>query len=146
VSNVTQYFTEGHKITAISPASRTEAEATTGWLSMRDYHKAVVIYNGGLNGVAAAVDLKIMQAQDDAGTGAKIVTGKSITTLAAGDDNVICVIELDTSELDVSNNFDWINVVLNVGGNVACLTSAIILRYEPRFQAVDDSNLAEHVT
>lgn len=146
MSNVTQYFAEGHRIDCIVPASRTSAEATTGYLSMRDYHKAVVIYNGGALAANATVDLKIMQAQDDAGTGVKAISGKAITTLGNANDNVICVIELDSSEMDVTNNFDYINVVHLCGGAAACLTSVVVIRYEPRFQGVDETNLQEHVT
>lgn len=146
MSNVTQYFGDGHRIDAIVPKSRSDDMGTVGWLSMRDYHKAAVLVSAGAIAAGGLIDCKITQAQDDAGTGAKDISGKAITTLTGSDDNALCLIELDSSELDVSNNFDYINVELSCGGNVACLTAAYVFRYESRFQAVDDTNLQEHVT
>lgn len=145
-TSVTQLFTEGHRLDFIQPASRTSAEATTGWLSMRDYHKFAVILMLGAAAANATVDMKLSQATDDAGAGAKDITGKAITTLGGSDDNSEVVIELDSSELDVSNSYDYVNVDLLIGGAAACLTAAVAIRYQPRFSAVDDSNLAEVVS
>ncbi len=142
---VTELFGEGHRLDVIVPASRTSAEATTGWLHMEEYHKAAVLLLCGALAANATVDLKVWQATDDAGTSAKLITGKSITALDASDDNAICLIELDSSELDVSNNFDYINVQLLCGGAAACLTAVVCIRYQPRFKPVDHSNLTEHV-
>jgi len=140
---VAELFTEANRLSVIVPASRTSAEATTGWLSMRDYHKAVAVLLCGALAANATVDLAIYQATDDAGTGAKLVTGKQITTLGGGDDNATAVIELDSSELDVTNLFDWINVQLLVGGAAACLTAVLVARYQPRFKPVGVTNLTE---
>lgn len=142
---VNELFTEGHRIDAIVPASRTSAEVTTGWKSMRDFHKAFVLLLGGALAANATVDVKIWQAKDDAGGSAKLVTGKSITPLDSGDDNALCGIELDTSELDVTGEFDWINVQILVGGAAACLLAAALIRYQPRFKAVDYTNFTEIV-
>ena len=144
-TTVAELFTEGHRASWINPASRTSAEATTGWLSMRDYHKFVAFIQCGLNAANATVDFTIYQATDDAGTGAKVVTGKAITTLGNANDNVVAAIELDSSELDVTGNFDWINVQMLVGGAAACLTAALCFRYQPRFKPVGVTNLQEVV-
>lgn len=140
-TTVAEYFTEGHRLDQIVPQSRTDDMGTVGWKSMRDYHKAVVIILCGALAAGAAVDCKITQAKDDAGTGAKDISGKAVTTLDGDDDNTISAIELDASELDVTNQFDYINVELSCGGNVACLTAALLVRYQPRFKEVDDTNI-----
>ena len=145
-SPVTELFSEGHRLDWINPASRTSDMATFGWKSMRDYHKAVALVQVGAAAANATIDFKLTQATDDAGTSAKDITGKAITVLGGGDDNVMVVVELDASELDVSNNFDYINGELSVGGAAAVLCSAILIRYQPRFKGVDDSNLEEVVS
>lgn len=142
---VSELFTEGHRIDTIHPASRTSDVATFGWKSMRDYHKAVAIVDVGAAAANATIDLKLTQAKDDAGTSAKAITGKAITTLGDGDDNKFAVIELDSSELDVDGEFDYINGELSLGGAAAVLCSAMLIRYQPRFKPVDDSNIEEVV-
>jgi hypothetical protein len=142
---VAEFFYEGDRLDFIPPVSRLSAVAYTGWVSMRDFHKAVAIYNGGLLAANAVVDMQILQATDGLGAGSKIIADKHIATLGNADDNVACVIELDASELDVDNAFDWINLELSCGGAAACLTSAVLIRYQPRFKPVDSTNLAEIV-
>ena len=144
-ATVAALFTEGHRLDFIWPASRSAAEATTGYLSMRDFHKLTVIVMAGAIGALGTVDCKVVQAQDDAGTGVKDISGKAITPLDEGDDNSAAVIEVDTSEMDATNNFDYINVILSTGGNVACLTNVLVVRHQPRFSPVDDTNLDEVV-
>lgn len=145
-TTVAEYFAEGHRLDNIVPQSMNADMKTVGWKSMRDYHKAALIIQAGAIAAGGLVDAKITQATDDAGTSAKDISGKAITTLDGSDDNAICVIELDSSELDVTNKFDWINVELSCGGAVACLVNALLIRYQPRFKEVDHSNLTEHVT
>lgn len=144
-TTVAEYFTEGHRLDAIIPLSRTSAQGTSGWKAMRDYHKAVAILLCGALAANAVVDFTITQCTDDTGVGAKAITGKAIATLDTNDDNAVCAIELDASELDVNGGFDWINVTLNCGGAAACLTAALLIRYQPRFKGVDDTNLTEIV-
>ncbi len=141
----TELFSEGHRIDSIHPASRNADVATFGWLSMRDYHKAVAIIDIGAIAANGTVNFKLTQATDDAGTGAKDITGKAITALGDTDDNTVLVVELDSSELDVSNNYDYINGELSLGGHAAILCQAHLIRYQPRFKDVDDSNLGEVV-
>ena len=145
-SPVTEYFTEGHRLSPIRPASRNHVEANTGWQSMRDYHKAAFIVDVGAIGAAGTVDAQIKQATDTLGTGVKAITGKAITALGDTDDNSTCVIELDASELDVDNGFDCILGSISHGGHVAILSSGLLIRYQPRFKPVGTDNLAEVVT
>lgn len=140
-----ELFTEGHRCTPIYPQTGNDSEFTTGWQSMRDYHRAVVILLLGASAAGAAVDLKITQATNDAGAGAKNVTGKVITTLDGGDDNSMVAIELDTSELDVDGKYDHINVQLNCGGTVNAVVAALLIRFQPRFKPVGDENFDEVV-
>lgn len=144
-SPVTEYFTEGHRLSPIYPASRSAVEANTGWASMRDYHKAVFIVSAGQIGAQGALDASILQATDTLGAGAKAITGKAITPLDTNDDNSMSVIELDSSELDVANGFDCILGSVSHGGVVAILSSALLIRYQPRFKPVGTDNIDEVV-
>lgn len=144
-ATITALFSEDNRLDDIIPASRTSVEANTGWLSMRDYHQAAFIVQAGAIAAAGVVDAQIYQATDDVGTGAKAITGKAITALDDGDDNAIAVIELNASELDVANRFDYILGSISHGGAAACVTSGVMIRLQPRFKPVDDSNLAEVV-
>ncbi len=145
-SPVTELFTEGHRLDAIHPASRTSDVATFGWKSMRDYHKAVVVIDVGAIGAKGTVDFKLTQATDENGAGAKDITGKAMTALGESDDNNLVAVELDASELDVTNGYDYINGELSLGGAVAILCQALLIRYQSRFKGVDDSNLQEVVS
>jgi hypothetical protein len=144
-ATVTQLFTEGHRFSAIYPASRNDAEANTGWVSMRDYHKAVFIIKMGAAAAGAALTGQILQASDEFGTGVKAITGKQITALDGGDDNSMSVIELDASELDIANGFEHIMGSISAGGTVAILCDGLLLRYQPRFSPVGTTNLDEVV-
>jgi len=142
---VAELFTESHRLSAIVPASRSGVEVNTGWVSMRDYHKAVFIVGTGAIAAAGIVDAQILQATDLFGTGVKVITGKQITPLGGGDDDSMCVIELDASELDVDNGFDCILGSISCGGAAACLTAGLLIRYIPRYAPVGVVNLAEVV-
>ena len=140
---VTQLFNEAYRIDSLHPKSRSGEHEELAWYSMRDYHKAHVIVDVGSIAANGTVDVHMHQATDDAGSGSKAISGKALTQLGDTDDNNLYVINMDTSEMDVTNNFDYIAVELDCGGNAACLTNVILLRGQTRFAAVDDSNLGE---
>ncbi len=143
---VTQYFTEGHRLSWLNPASRQNGEYFTGWVSMRDYHKATALLNVGAIAANGVVDALLIQATDTNGTGVKTIGGKSITSLTDVDDNKVVAVELDSSELDVDNGYDCINFQVNIGGHAAVLCQAYLIRHQPRFSTVGTDNLDEVVT
>ena len=145
-SPVTEYFTEGHRLSQIVPASRTQAEILTAYVSMRDYGKAVALVQVGAIATNGIVNAKLIQATDTLGAGAKAITGKAITALTDVDDNKMVAIELDVSEMDVNNSFDCVALQVNTGGNAACLTSALLIRYQPHLKPVGTDNLDDVVT
>jgi hypothetical protein len=145
-ATITALFTEDNRLDDIIPASRTSVEANTGWLSMRDYHQAAFIIQAGAIAAAGIVSAEILQATDEFGAGSKAISGKAIAALDGTEDNAICVIELNASELDVTNRYDYILGSISHGGAAACVTSGLMIRLQPRFKPVDDSNLAEVVT
>jgi len=90
---------------------------TVAYRSMANHQRGVVILILGGMAQGATVDLVLMQAQDAAGTGAKVIAGKAMTQLtqAAGDGGDIVAIELRTEELDVNNGFSFVGAILTIG-------------------------------
>lgn len=126
-------FTEVHKVLdRIFPTSHAGG-VSTAWVSVQTYHRVFVeIVTGNM---VNPLDVSIWQATNDAGAGAKIVSGKEITQLNGGDDNNAVGIELRTEELDVDGGFDHIRVqTLNggAGGNTyAVVAYGIVGRFLP---------------
>ncbi len=126
-------FSEVHeKLATIYPIAHAGG-VSTAWVSMANYHRAFVeILTGNM---VNPLDVAIWQATDNTGTGAKLVTGKTITQLNGGDDSNAVGIELRTEELDVTGGFDHIRVqTLNggAGGNVySVVVYGIVGRYLP---------------
>lgn len=67
----------------------------------------------GAGTVGTSVDLKIQQATDASGTGAKDISGKAITQLVAAGS---ALINVRASDLDIDNGFSHIAMVLTTVG------------------------------
>jgi hypothetical protein len=120
-------------LATIDPASQAASTVSTGWLDTKQYLALLAIVDVGVFGASATVDANIQQATDGTGTGAKLVTGKSITQLlAAGGNNRQVEINIKPDELDVANSFEWIRLNVVVG-TAATQTSAIVLGGFPRY-------------
>src|SRR3990167_10379011 len=146
MSGVTNRFTEEHQIgQAIYPQALVPGTQDTPWYSMADYHRACAILSVGDMAPGATATLSLRQATDTAGAGSKAITGKTATQLTDVDDNKVVVIELEASELDVTNGFDCIQARLITGGDWVT-ASLLLLRFEPRFEPVSNAVLEEIVT
>jgi len=129
-----------YPLAEINPASYTQPQ-DTDYVSLANYHRAVVVMHMGA--MLGTQDLALYQATDTLGTGAKAITGKSITQLTAADDNARVAIELQTEELDVDGGFDCIAACTTPGGaNIFELTIYGII---PRFPPVPTTNWDEVV-
>ena len=125
------------------------ADSLTGWISsawvsMEAYHRGWLYLNVGDISADTTIDLYLQQATTVGGLGGKAITGKSITQLTAGDDDVICCIELQTEEMDVSNSFDFVNVVVHINGSTAEIAWSFF-GCEPRYAATPTTNWQEIV-
>lgn len=127
---------------AINPSSQAAGAATTSWISMADFQKLLAVVQTGTLGASATVDAKIQQAKDNAGTGAKDVTGAAITQIVkASGDNQQAEINLDAQQLDVEGGFGYVQLSVTVG-TAASVTAALVLGFNPRFAPASDSNAA----
>ena len=127
----------------ITPTSQGVGAVLSGWLPMANFNKALVLISVGAFGAAATVDATLQQAQDNVGTGAKVfANSKAITQqLAAGGNNIQVEINLDASEFDVENSFQFVQLSVTVGA-AATLTSAVVLGFVPRNAPASANNAA----
>lgn len=145
-ATATQRFTEGNRVDlGLIPLLRGADTYTTDYYSMRDYHRATVLVLLGAIAASGTITVTIQQAKDANGSAVKTLTGKVTTELTDVDDNKIVAIEIDASELDVNNKFDHIRAsAVTAAGNVTF--AVLVIRHQPRYAPVDDSNIDEIVT
>ena len=130
---------------AINPSSQAAGSLTTGWISLANAERIQGLIQVGTFGASATVDANIQQAQDGTGTGAKAITGKSITQLvAAGGNNVQATIDLRAEELDAANGFGFVELTITVG-TAATETAGLLLASGTRFQPASQFNAASVV-
>lgn len=144
----TARFSELHYPLAVEHAdSQAAGTHLTSYVSLANYHRAVVVLDVGDMQSTATLDCKIRQATDTSGTGVKDVTDKAITQLtqAGGDGNQLLCIELQTEELDVDGGFDCITVSITIA-NANVEYSVIIYGIEPRYMPTATTNWEEIVT
>ena len=129
-------------LATIDPASQAAGALSTGWVSVANHLGFLAVVQTGVLGTAATVDAKLQQALDNAGTGAKDITGKAITQIVkATGDNKQALINIKPEELDTVNGFGFVRVTVTVGV-AASITSAQLLGVNPRFAPADAANQA----
>jgi len=134
----TQRFTEWFEPLAnISPqaANGVVGVHNSGFVFVGNYHRIIVLLHIGEPAGASTIDVDVEEATTAAGAGTVNIAGKSIATIVAAGAGSIVAIELRTEEMNVANDFDWINVEVTVG--VAAYTySLYVFGFEPRFPPV----------
>jgi hypothetical protein len=140
MADYTERFTETAALLYnLAPISVSNGVAVyTSYVSLANYHRAVVVIHTGVMASNSTLDAVIHQATDTSGTSTKVLTAtKAITQLtqAGGDSNKDVAIEVRTEELDVANGFDCIALQYTVG-TAATLLSIEIYGLVPRFAPV----------
>ena len=129
-------------LATIDPASQAAGVVSTGWVSVANHLGFLAVVQTGVLGTAATVDAKLQQALDNAGTGAKDITGKSITQIVkATGDNKQALVNLKPEELDTVNGFGFVRVTVTVAV-AASLAAAQLLGVNPRYAPADAGNQA----
>lgn len=100
----------------IDPDVLTAGAYTSDWVDMSEYENIMAVAMAGTLGTSATFDAKLQQATDSSGTGAKDITGKSITQLteAGADSDKQAVINCRADELDHTNSFTYVALVITV--------------------------------
>jgi len=143
----TARFSENFELLAnITPetANGTVGEHNTGYVSLENYHRVIIVLTAGTPGGASTIDVDVEEATDAAGTGAQNIAGKAITTLVAADAGETVYIEVRTEELDVDNAYSFINAEVTVGVNTFTYDLKIF-GFVPRFAPAAVTNIAEIV-
>ena len=138
-------------VATIDPDAYAANTYTSDWVDMGDFHLLMAVVQTGTLGASATVAAKLQQATDSSGTGAKDVTGKAITTLTQAspdDSDKQAVINVRANELDLNNNFRYVNLSLTVAvaaSDVSAVLLGFIARYDPTTE-YDLSTVSEIVT
>ena len=129
-------------LATIDPVSQGAGTVTTGWVNVANYHALLAVIQTGVLGVAATLDGKVQQAQDNVGTGVKDVATKAIVQIVkATGDNKQALINLKPEDVDNINGFGFIRLSLTVGV-AASLVSGQLLGVNPRYATADAFNQA----
>jgi hypothetical protein len=84
------------------------------WVSMENYHRGWFYLNVGSIGTDYTLDVYLQEALNAGGLGGKTISGKAITQLTGADDDSLVCIELRTEEMDVTNGFSFVAVVMDI--------------------------------
>lgn len=123
-------YEKTHKITLGLAYVSVATTTTTGsfWSMGKAHHVAMVFLIGT---VSAATTIEVIQATDTSGSGAKAISGKSIS-LGVPDSDSVKIIEVEASELDVAGAFMAIAAKATAAGAGAIL-GATVHRYPIRY-------------
>ena len=137
MADYTERFSEVWSLLGSITAANATTEQNTGYVSMANYHRAMVIIVPVSLGGALDVDME--QGTTTAGAGAKTLdSGNKDVTVAAAD-TAPSIIEIRTEEMDVSGGFDCLNV--EVTPAAASYFWVGLWGGVPRFAAVSTTNL-----
>ena len=124
-------------LATIDPISQGVGTVSTPWINVVNFHTFLAVIQTGVLGASATLDAKVQQAQDNAGTGVKDITGKAIVQiLKASGDNKQALINFKPEDVDNANNFGFVRLTLTVGV-AASLVSGQLLGVNPRYAAAD---------
>jgi hypothetical protein len=123
----------------INPASYS-AEQNSGYVSLANYHRTVIIIHAGVLGQDVDVDVEAAQDTSGTGPGSFNSAGKDITLTATTDNNTVSVIEIRTDELDIAGGDDCINLEMTPAG-ASSIFGAQIWGFEPRYAPAATTNL-----
>lgn len=129
-------------LASLDPASVAASTVVSTWVPLANFHSIAAIIQTGVLGASATIDAKLRQATDNAGTGAKDITGKAITQIVkATGDNKQVSIEARGEDLDVSNGFGYVALSATVG-TAASIFGALLVGANPRFAPASALNAA----
>lgn len=113
---------------AIPPAVVAPGTVQTSWIPVSETIRMLAVVNVGAMAANATLDIKIQQAQDINGTGAKDV--KSAAQLLAANNaggNAQILLDLAPSrEMDANGNFNYVRLVATVGSANVALSAELL--------------------
>jgi hypothetical protein len=137
---ITERFSEiAAYLGGINPASYS-SEQNSGYVSLANYHRAVIILHAGVLGQNVDVDIEAAQDTSGSGPGSFDSGSKDITLTATTDNNSLSVIEIRNEELDIAGGDDCINLEMTPAG-ASSIFGAQIWGLVPRFGPVSTTTL-----
>ncbi len=152
-----RYTEESQIAVGFVPSDLAAAAQSGDWVSLKNYDHVAVIVSKAAGAVGEIPTLTIQQAQDVAGTGAKAINftridvknGADLFAIgqftkvtqaagntyapAAGNTQLLAVVEFEGFELDKANGFDCIRATFADVGVTAQLASVLYLLGEARY-------------
>ena len=129
-------ISEHASITIIETADIGGTNATSGWLSMKNYSRALGYIELGTWDSSDDLDeARFQQASDSSGTGAKDLTtdasgGNYDTDIPVDAEGYFVIIEIRAEVMDVDNGFDYIRLYCAEGGNTGVdNVTGVVIRY-----------------
>ena len=129
-------------VATIDPDDITTNAVVSDWVDMSKFERIMAVAMAGV--IAGTIDVKLEQATDSSGTGAKAITNDKIATqlsAAAGDDDQV-IINLRTDELDVEGGFTHVAMTIDGGTGGANFAAGLILGFDPKSAPASDNDLA----
>ena len=130
-------------VAVIDPDAYGAGGVTSDWVDASKFHRFMAIVTAGVFVATGLLDFKLQQATDGSGTGAKDITGKSITqlTAAGSDDDKQAIINASMDELDTNNAFTHIAMVMTLT-TAGADSGAIMLAFDARQEPGSNDDLA----
>lgn len=125
-------------LAALNPVDIATTASSTSWIAAANFFRFMGVVQVGA--ITGTVDAKFQQATTSTGTGAKDVTGKSITQVAATGDNRQAVINCRHDDLDIDGGFDYIRLTVTPTGGTTNLAAALLLGIDGRATPASDYN------
>lgn len=122
-------------LATVDPATVAASTVATGWVDASTFFYLMALLQTGVMGASGTIDAKLQQATDNAGTGAKDITGKVIVQIVkASGDNKQALINMKIADLDTEGGFRFVRLSITVG-TAASLLGAVIFGGSPRYQS-----------
>lgn len=132
----------------IDPAD--QASANSSWVApfASGYRAERAVFIMPVGTIAAEeIDLKITQATDSSGTGAKDITGAAITQITTAGGNEVVSIEIGPGALDDANGFKYVRAEVTVDNAGAEPYAVLLVKHRLRHAVSDaiDSTYSQYV-
>lgn len=121
----------------VNPANNNNSTQNSDAVDMNKFHEAMFILV--LGAVDSTNDFKLQESPNGS-SGWQDISGKSITQLAATDDNKVAIINLKAEEL--SAGYRYARAVNTVGNGTTNITCAVGMGMKPRYGPASDDDLA----
>lgn len=136
---MTPSFSHDVAVSLLETADIGGTNASTGWVSMENFHKvAAYVEIGTWNATDDLDECRLEQAQDSSGTGAKDLTtdaadgGYDTDTPVDADGNFV-ILEARSEDLDANNGFNHVRLYVAEAGNTGVdNVTGFLIRYDAR--------------